>query len=126
MTEIHLLSKNERELFFRTAAEIMKIPFEIIEKDYWVVWILERLFSLEKIKSYLTFKGGTSLSKIYGVIDLSIEKALLGYGTPNNPENAPSKKKHLAKPPYLNVLQITKAFTLHQVGQATAQLEREP
>ena len=81
MNEIYLLSKDERELFFRTAAEIMKIRFEIIEKDYWVVWVLERLFSLDKMKSHLTFKGGTSLSKIYGVIDrfsedidLSIER----------------------------------------------------
>jgi len=41
----------------------MHMPFEIIEKDYWVVWVLERLFSLEKMKSHLTFKGGTSLSK---------------------------------------------------------------
>ncbi len=99
MNEIHLLSKDERELFFRMAAEIMKMPFEIIEKDYWVVWVLERLFSLEKIKSHLTFKGGTSLSKIYRVIDrfsedidLSIEKELLGFGAPNDPENAPSQK----------------------------------
>jgi hypothetical protein len=103
MNEIHLLSNEERALFFRSAAEIMKIPFEIIEKDYWVVWVLERLFSLESVKSYLTFKGGTSLSKIYGVIDrfsedidLSIERALLGFGAPNNPENAPSKKKQNA------------------------------
>lgn len=102
MNEIHLLSKDERELFFRTAAEAMKIRFEIIEKDYWVVWILERLFSLEKMKSYLTFKGGTSLSKVYGVIDrfsedidLSIEKELLGFAH-SDPENAPSKKKQKA------------------------------
>ena len=66
---LHLLSKEERALFFRTAAEIMYMPFEIIEKDYWVVWVLERLFSLEKMKSHLTFKGGTSLSKVYGLID---------------------------------------------------------
>jgi hypothetical protein len=57
MNEIHLLSKEERTLFFRTAAEIIKIRFEIIEKDYWVVWILERLFSLEKLKTHLTFKN---------------------------------------------------------------------
>ena len=69
MAPIHLLPKKERTLFFRTAAEIMQIRFEIVEKDYWVVWTLERLFSLEKLKSHLTFKGGTSLSKIYGVID---------------------------------------------------------
>ena len=103
MNEIYLLSKDERELFFRSAAEIMQLPLEIIEKDYWVVWILERLFSLEKLKSHLTFKGGTSLSKIYKVIDrfsedldLSIERELLGFGPLKGPENAPSKKKQRA------------------------------
>lgn len=100
MNEIHLLAQDERELFFRTAADIQNMPFEIIEKDFWVVWILERLFSLEKVKFHLTFKGGTSLSKVYGLIDrfsedidLSIERDFFGFGVPNNPENAPSKKK---------------------------------
>ncbi|MFI5343128.1 MAG: nucleotidyl transferase AbiEii/AbiGii toxin family protein [Chlamydiales bacterium] len=100
MKEIHLLSKNERGLFFKTASDIKKMPLEIIEKDYWVVWVLERLFSLEKLKPYLTFKGGTSLSKIYGLIDrfsedidLSIEREFFGFG---DPENAPSKKKQNA------------------------------
>ncbi|EFB40150.1 MULTISPECIES: nucleotidyl transferase AbiEii/AbiGii toxin family protein [Parachlamydia] len=103
MNEIYLLSKDERALFFRTATDIQNMPFEIIEKDYWVVWVLERLFSLEKIKPYLTFKGGTSLSKIYGLIDrfsedidLSIEREFFGFGTPHDPENAPSKKKQNA------------------------------
>ena len=100
MNEIHLLTQDERELFFQTAADIQNMPFEIIEKDFWVVWILGRLFSLEKVRPYLTFKGGTSLSKVYGLIDrfsedidLSIEREFFGFGTPNNPENAPSKKK---------------------------------
>jgi hypothetical protein len=100
MNEIHLLAQDERELFFRTAADIQNMPFEIIEKDFWVVWILRRLFSLEKVRSYLTFKGGTSLSKVYRLIDrfsedidLSIEKDFFGFGAPGNPENAPSKKK---------------------------------
>src|SRR5262245_6406807 len=103
MNKIDLLSKAERELFFRTAADIKSMPFEIIEKDYWVVWILERLFSLEKVKLYLTFKGGTSLSKVYGLIDrfsedidLSIEKEFFGFGVPHNPENVSSKKKQVA------------------------------
>lgn len=76
------------------------MPFEIIEKDYWVVWVLERLFSLVKMKSYLTFKGGTSLSKAYGLIDrfsedidLSIEREFFGFKALSDPENAPSKKK---------------------------------
>ena len=50
MNEIHLLPQDERELFFRAAIDIKNMPFEIIEKDYWVVWILKRLFSLEKMK----------------------------------------------------------------------------
>lgn len=103
MTEIHLLSNDERELFFRAVTDIKNMPFEIIEKDYWVVWVLERLFSLDKLKPHLTFKGGTSLSKVYGLIDrfsedidLSIEREFFGFGEPHNPENAPSKKKQNA------------------------------
>lgn len=34
MKEIHLLSKNERGLFFKTASDIKEMPLEIIEKDY--------------------------------------------------------------------------------------------
>jgi len=98
--ELYLLPQDEREFFFRAAADPLKMRFEIVEKDYWVVWTLGRLFSLEKLKPYLTFKGGTSLSKIYRVIerfsediDLSIERDFFGFGLPNSPENAPSKKK---------------------------------
>src|ERR1700722_1662539 len=103
MSEIDLLPQNERELFFRAAIDTKHMPFEIIEKDYWVVWVLKNLFSLEKMRPHLTFKGGTSLSKVYGLIDrfsedidLSIEREFFGFGAPHNPENAPSKKKQSA------------------------------
>lgn len=58
MTELHLLSVTERGEFFEAAAEELGIPFEIIEKDFWVVWALENLFSLADLKDHLTFKGG--------------------------------------------------------------------
>jgi len=100
MKELHLLDANERRLFFQAAADESKIPFEIIEKDFWVVWTLEKLFSLTDLKEHLTFKGGTSLSKVYGVIqrfsediDLSIEKHFLGS---EDPEKAASGKKRRA------------------------------
>jgi hypothetical protein len=100
MTSLYLLPKKEREDFFRVAADTSKISFDIIEKDYWVVWTLERLFSLADLKNHLTFKGGTSLSKVYGLIDrfsedidLSIERDFLGFDENKNPEKATSKKK---------------------------------
>ncbi len=103
MSEIHLLSLKEREIFFNEAATKIGIPFSITEKDFWVVWTLKRLFSLVELKSHLTFKGGTSLSKVYGVIDrfsedidVSIEKEFLGFGMAKAPEKAASKKKQKA------------------------------
>lgn len=103
MTELYLLSIAERELFFDAAVEESRIPLEIIEKDFWVVWILERLFSLSDLKNHLTFKGGTSLSKVYDIIqrfsediDLSIEKEFFGFDKDNDPEKAVSKKKQQA------------------------------
>ncbi|MCX6119677.1 MAG: nucleotidyl transferase AbiEii/AbiGii toxin family protein [Proteobacteria bacterium] len=100
MTRIYLLPAEERELFFRTAADTLKISFDIIEKDYWVVWTLGRLFELHELKTHLTFKGGTSLSKVYGIIDrfsedidLSIERNFWGQEASLDPEKAGSKKK---------------------------------
>ena len=100
MKKLSLLPIDEREVFFRAAADASEIPFEIIEKDYWIVWTLERLFSLPELAKHLTFKGGTSLSKIYGVIerfsedvDLSIEKTFFGFDQSNSPETAASRKK---------------------------------
>ena len=41
----------------------------ILEKDFWVSWLLGVLFTLPEIAPHLVFKGGTSLSKVFGVID---------------------------------------------------------
>lgn len=40
----------------------------ILEKDFWVCWCLHRLFTATDLPA-LVFKGGTSLSKVYGAID---------------------------------------------------------
>jgi len=100
MTHLHLLSVMDRESFFDATVDELNIPFEIIEKDFWVVWVLERLFSLSDLKNHITFKGGTSLSKVYSIIqrfsediDLSIEKEFFGFDKANDPEKAISKKK---------------------------------
>lgn len=43
-------------------------PAGLLEKDVWVVWTLDALFR-QDFGSALTFKGGTSLSKVFRVID---------------------------------------------------------
>lgn len=68
----------------------------VIEKDFWVCWTLERLFALPDFADHLLFKGGTSLSKVYGIIqrfsediDLSLSRSFLGEGLAD-PEQATS------------------------------------
>lgn len=43
-------------------------PAHLLEKDLWVVWALQTLFD-SALSTDLTFKGGTTLSKVYRVID---------------------------------------------------------
>ena len=41
----------------------------IVEKDFWVCWTLRELFCLPGWGQSITFKGGTSLSKCWGLIN---------------------------------------------------------
>ena len=69
MHKIAQLAEAKRtELFRETAAQKGMTP-TIAEKDFWVTFTLERIFSDEKLSSILIFKGGTSLSKVYAVIE---------------------------------------------------------
>jgi predicted nucleotidyltransferase component of viral defense system len=40
----------------------------VLEKDFWVCWILGILYESELANS-LVFQGGTSLSKVFGMIE---------------------------------------------------------
>ena len=50
------------------AADRLGRPAHLLEKDVWVVWAIQQLFG-SPIGTNLVFKGGTSLSKAYQVID---------------------------------------------------------
>jgi hypothetical protein len=63
------LSKNERIEIFRETAARRGMSEAVVEKDYWVCFVLERLFSDEALSQSLLFKGGTSLSKVFGLIE---------------------------------------------------------
>lgn len=93
-------SNEDRLAFFEEVTDQIGLITEFVEKDFWVCWILRQLFLLEDVGKYLTFKGGTSLSKVYNVIsrfsedvDISIERDYFGYGGDQEPEKACSKKE---------------------------------
>jgi len=69
MDKVARLSQAERsELFSETAVRKGMTP-AIAEKDFWVTWTLDKLFAHPKLSRILMFKGGTSLSKVFGLIE---------------------------------------------------------
>ena len=62
------LGAGERADILRTVAADARRSAVILEKDIWVCWVLDALFSMPDPHP-MAFKGGTSLSKVYGIID---------------------------------------------------------
>ncbi len=94
-------SADRADLFRRTEN---RLPFNLqaafIEKDFWVCWTLHRVFEVIQFRPHLIFKGGTSLSKVYRVIDrfsedvdLSLSRRDLGFAGDHDPEQAGISKK---------------------------------
>ena len=60
--------KDRRDLFVGAGLRLGTVEHNI-EKDFWVCWTLDALFNgLQQGGPRLLFKGGTSLSKGYGLI----------------------------------------------------------
>src|SRR5437667_9312439 len=94
-----LLLADRTDLFVATSGR-RALTAAIIEKDFWVCWTLKRLFTLPDPPAGLLFKGGTSLSKVFGVIerfsedvDLSFNRAELGFGGESDLLNATTGKQ---------------------------------
>ena len=68
MNDIALLSPKQRQELFSETANSMNTTNAIIEKDFWVVWVLDKIFSDSRLNKKLMFKGGTSLSKVFNLI----------------------------------------------------------
>src|ERR1700722_1467613 len=62
------LPTDEQRLYIDQAAIRRNVSPVVMEKDFWVCWLLGLLFGSEFAGS-LVFKGGTSLSKVFGVIE---------------------------------------------------------
>lgn len=72
------LSKEDQGEVLEQAREQTGRPTHLLEKDVWVVWTLGALFE-SALAADLTFKGGTSLSKAYKIIDRFSEDLDLTY-----------------------------------------------
>ena len=100
MNKVAALSAGERrDLFQETGARRGMSP-AIAEKDFWVCWVLKRLFEDPELRGRMVFKGGTTLSKVYGLIDrfsedidLVLDWRLLGYGAALDEEPATSTQR---------------------------------
>lgn len=91
------LPADERRLYIEQAAIQRNVSPIVMEKDFWVCWLLGILFESE-FANGLVFKGGTSLSKVFGVInrfsediDLSLSPAFLRLPEAGTSRNQASK-----------------------------------
>lgn len=83
------LSAAERKVYIDESAARRGLAPVILEKDFWVSWLLSILFK-SSFHDAIVFKGGTSLSKVFGVInrfsediDLSLAPEFLGLDEPD-------------------------------------------
>ena len=113
MEQYFALPESERRTLLEQTSERKNLPVQSIEKDLWVTWLLHQLMTLAPLGEHLTFKGGTSLSKAYGLIDrfsedidLVVDRValeLVGANDPalaGSPRQAKERAKRIAKSAY--------------------------
>ncbi|MEO8206642.1 MAG: nucleotidyl transferase AbiEii/AbiGii toxin family protein [Chthoniobacterales bacterium] len=100
MNDFLQLHPTRRLFAFQQVDEAMGLQALSVEKDFWVCWTLRELFTMAGIGGHLTFKGGTSLSKAWKLIqrfsediDIIVDKEVLGFGGDDAPDKAPSNKQ---------------------------------
>ena len=100
MLEFARQSAASRSAVFTEAGQRLGIRPYIVEKDFWVCWMLRLIFNDPDIGGHLVFKGGTSLSKVFGIIqrfsediDLSVDPVWLGFDGEARPDAALSRSQ---------------------------------
>jgi len=86
VNKIARMPARQRADLFGETADRMGLSGAVVEKDFWVCWVLKQLFSIEAFSGRLLFRGGTSPSKIFHAInrfsediDLAVDYAALGF-----------------------------------------------
>ncbi|MBA4137857.1 MAG: nucleotidyl transferase AbiEii/AbiGii toxin family protein [Opitutus sp.] len=104
MNAVIQLTGRQRAELFQATAQKLGIADVIVEKDFWVCWTLSQLFTLPDVRDHLIFKGGTSLSKVWKIIDrfsedidVSLGRDWLGFSGASDPENIAGRNKQGAQ-----------------------------
>ncbi len=94
------MAVGDRRLACLKVAEQKRLQAASVDKDFWVCWTLREVSGLPNIGGRMTLKGGTSLSKAWGLIerfsediDLVVDKDVLGFAGDASPDRAPNKKQ---------------------------------
>ncbi|MFA6291296.1 MAG: nucleotidyl transferase AbiEii/AbiGii toxin family protein [Victivallales bacterium] len=69
MDKIARLPAGERSELFKSTALRKGMAEAAVEKDFWVCWVLGRLFEHPELSQIILFKGGTSLAKVFHLIE---------------------------------------------------------
>jgi hypothetical protein len=96
---LSLSVKTRKEIFEEIALKVGLPYAAAVEKDWWVVRTLELVFE-SSIAKHTVFKGGTSLSKAWGLIDrfsedidLALDRRFLGFDKPDGQMNGSQVSK---------------------------------
>ncbi len=85
MNRWYNIPDTDKQVAYNQISEKKNLPAFAVEKDWWVVQTLTILFEM-KIGKYMVFKGGTSLSKSWRLIerfsediDLAVDRSFFGF-----------------------------------------------
>ena len=81
----------------------------VVEKDFWVCWTLNRLFQSPAMAQKILFKGGTSLSKVFGLIERFSEDVDLVLNWSEVTEEDPTTERSVTKQAAFNKALLTQA-----------------
>lgn len=69
MREVARRKPDDLRALFTNVSVKKGLSAAIVEKGFWVCWLLDYLFGMSPWQKQMAFKGGTSLSKAYGLIE---------------------------------------------------------
>ncbi len=111
MDSIAFWDETDRAALLEQAAAIRGLPTEIMEKDFWVCWTLHKLFASPNMREKILFKGGTSLSKVFGLIERFSEDVDVILNWNEITDEDPNADRSVTKQDRFNKALLAKAHT---------------